>query len=78
MRQKVIGKQEEEEEEEEEGEGRGGEERSEVSESSEGMDGVFSRLDELQLGMQEPELSEEQLRINDELQEYEVINIYLI
>ena len=65
--EKVNEKQEKEEEEEEE------EERT-----SEGVDGVFSRLEELQLGTQEPELSEEQLRINDQLQEDEVINIYSI
>ena len=64
--EKVNEKQEKEEEEEEE------------ERTSEGVDGVFSRLEELQLGTQEPELSEEQLRINDQLQEDEVINIYSI
>nr|POF24866.1 hypothetical protein CFP56_26255 [Quercus suber] len=48
------------------------EDRTEVSESSEGVDGVLSRWEELQLGVQEPELSEQQLRINDQLQEDEL------
>ena len=69
--EKVIEKEEEKEEEEEE-------DRTEVSESSDqGVDGVLSRWEELQLGVQEPELSEQQLRINDQLQEDEV-NYYLI
>lgn len=67
--EKVNEKEEEKEEEEED--------RTEVSESSEGVDGVLSRWEELQLGVQEPELSEQQLRINDQLQEDEV-NYYLI
>ncbi|KAK7859148.1 uncharacterized protein LOC112034943 [Quercus suber] len=49
------------------------EDRTEVSESSEGVDGVLSRWEELQLGVQEPELSEQQLRINDQLQEDELL-----
>jgi E3 ubiquitin-protein ligase RNF14 len=61
--EKVNEKQEKEEEEEEEEEER----------TSEGVDGVFSRLEELQLGTQEPELSEELLRINDQLQEDELL-----
>ena len=70
--EKVNEKEEEKEEEEEE------EDRTEVSESSDqGVDGVLSRWEELQLGVQEPELSEQQLRINDQLQEDEV-NYYLI
>ena len=69
--EKVIEKEEDKEEEEEE-------DRTEVSESSDqGVDGVLSRWEELQLGVQEPELSEQQLRINDQLQEDEV-NYYLI
>ena len=61
---KVNEKEEEKEEEED---------RTEVSESSDqGVDGVLSRWEELQLGVQEPELSEQQLRINDQLQEDEV------
>ena len=68
--EKVIEKEEDKEEEEED--------RTEVSESSDqGVDGVLSRWEELQLGVQEPELSEQQLRINDQLQEDEV-NYYLI
>ena len=63
--EKVIEKEEDKEEEEED--------RTEVSESSDqGVDGVLSRWEELQLGVQEPELSEQQLRINDQLQEDEV------
>lgn len=63
------------EEEEEEGKGKGEKETVEVSESSEGVDGVLKRLEELRLGMEEPELSDEQLRINDQLQEDEVIKL---
>lgn len=40
-------------------------------------DGVWTRLDELQLGAEEPELSTEQLRINDQAQEDEVKPISL-
>lgn len=42
--------------------------------SSKAVDDVYSRLEMLQRSSEEPELSEEQLRINDQLQEDEVSN----
>ncbi|GAV90100.1 IBR domain-containing protein/RWD domain-containing protein/zf-RING_2 domain-containing protein [Cephalotus follicularis] len=59
----------EERKEEEEGEGEGEGDREEWKSE----DGVVSRLQELCLGVQEPDLSEEQLRINDQLQEDELL-----
>ncbi|XP_059656843.1 uncharacterized protein LOC132303553 [Cornus florida] len=45
----------------------------EGSDSKKDVDNIASRLEELQLGAEEPELSEEQLRINDQLQEDELL-----
>ncbi|ONI05957.1 hypothetical protein PRUPE_5G031400 [Prunus persica] len=46
----------------------------EASESSKGEDDdVLSRLEELQLGVEEPKLSDEQLRIDDQAQEDELL-----
>lgn len=51
----------------------------EASESSKGEDDdVLSRLEELQLGVEEPKLSDEQLRIDDQAQEDEVVFKFLI
>lgn len=52
-------------------------EGSELSEES-GVDDVVRRLEELQFGVEEVELSEEQIRINDQAQEDEVclVNSY--
>lgn len=46
------------------------------SDSSEAADDVYSRLEMLQRSSEAPELSEEQLRINDQLQEDEVSNYH--
>ncbi|GFZ15469.1 NDR1/HIN1-like 8 [Actinidia rufa] len=48
-------------------------ERIEGTDSIEGADYIGGRLEELRLGAEEPELSEEQLRINDQLQEDELL-----
>lgn len=76
--QKVNKKQDKDGDEEEEG-GEGQErdwrETIEESESVEDVDGI---LREFQLGVEEPELSEEQLRNNDQLQGYEVLNSNLL
>ncbi|OMO77344.1 Zinc finger, RING-type [Corchorus capsularis] len=45
----------------------------EEDEPQDGVDDVISRLEELRLRVEEPELSEEQLRINDQLQEDELL-----
>ncbi|XP_060179808.1 uncharacterized protein LOC132609713 [Lycium barbarum] len=44
-----------------------------VEKSVEKVDDVWTRLEELQLGAEEPELSPEQLRINDQAQEDELL-----
>ncbi|PQQ03171.1 E3 ubiquitin-protein ligase RNF14 [Prunus yedoensis var. nudiflora] len=79
--EKVNGQQEKQEEEEEEiiaveaSESRKGEDDDvEASESRKGEDDdVLSRLEELQLGVEEPKLSDEQLRIDDQAQEDELL-----
>ncbi|KAL6954908.1 RBR-type E3 ubiquitin transferase, partial [Sarracenia purpurea var. burkii] len=48
-------------------------ERIEGPDSIKGVDYIGRRLEELQVGAEEPELSEEQLRINDQLQEDELL-----
>ncbi|XVE57410.1 hypothetical protein DITRI_Ditri04bG0088700 [Diplodiscus trichospermus] len=48
-------------------------EGAEGDESQNGADDVVSRLEELRLRVEEPELSEEQLRIDDQLQEDELL-----
>ncbi|KAL6279571.1 hypothetical protein ACE6H2_016452 [Prunus campanulata] len=66
--EKVNGQQEKQEEEEEEIIA------VEASESRKGEDDdVLSRLEELQLGVEEPKLSDEQLRIDDQAQEDELL-----
>ncbi|GLT91245.1 hypothetical protein SLE2022_091420 [Rubroshorea leprosula] len=45
----------------------------EGDETSEGADSLMSRLEELQFGVQEPALSDEQLRINDQSQQDELL-----
>ncbi|GAB4834765.1 hypothetical protein Ancab_033033 [Ancistrocladus abbreviatus] len=48
-------------------------ERTERSEAREDGDRVLNRLEELELGFNEVELSEEQMKINDQAQEYELL-----
>ncbi|KAG6684454.1 hypothetical protein I3842_12G064700 [Carya illinoinensis] len=74
IEQKVNTKQEKGGDEEEgEGQERDWRETIKMSESVEDVDGIFSRLEEFQLGVEEPELSEEQLKINDQLQGDELL-----